>query len=244
MDFSDRAWDLFLYLAWAFLAPGWEVNYTNPGNSPSLCLCLCTSVQVCDLQGFKCWCIAAMRQMIQPKVMQKKELENLTRRLNTYPQKLGGRNNYPQTTDMQLWYLKQRWRSGLMFSDLDGLNFSLGWIMTTRTNWEWKPSTPTPSPDTENPKLHLSVLINMTLSYTSVFISMTLFFQESPPPGKWLDWALQDIPKDSSTLQWKASPKICTQRFFQCLASKSWPCHLLLTLVLQFLSNSSQAPHF
>lgn len=54
------------------------------------------------------------------------------------------------------------------------------------------------------PKLYLSVYIQMTLCYTCVFISMTIFPGVSSP-GKWLDWSLQDFPKDSSTLQWKAT---------------------------------------
>ena len=178
VDTSDWAWDLFSCSVWALLAPGWKVGYVNSGHNP-LSICLHSLVQMCDLQSFEFYYTAAVRQMIQQRVIHQKELENLIHRLIHRLKGPPAETTFQQTIDMRLWHLKQQWRSELILSDIDGQSFSSGWRMTTKTNWELKPF-PHIQPGHGEAQLHLSVYMKMMLCYASVFISMTLFFQESP----------------------------------------------------------------
>lgn len=244
MDFSDCAWDLLFYLVWAFLAPGWKVNYAHSGHTPSLCICLCTSVQMCDLQSFKCCCIPAMHQMIQQKVMQKKELENLTHRLKQLSPETGRLKQLstgdwhaimiPQTA-VKIWIdVLRYWWSDLQF----GLNNDHKDQQRTETIY------PTLRPGTENPKLHLRVLIKMTLCYTSVFISMTLFFPRvsSPRQMAWLviaGFSQRLINSSMESITKNLHPKIL---WMLCLKILTLP--FIVDSCIRILIQFQSSPHF
>lgn len=224
VDTSVWAWDLFSYSVWALLAPGWKVGYINSGHNP-LSIFLHSRVQMRDLQSFEFYYTAAVRQMIQQRVIHQKELENLIHRLKGPP----AETSFQQTIDMQLWHLKQQWRSESILSDIDGWSFSSGWRMTRKTNWELKPF-PHIQPGHGEAQLHLSVYMKMLCS-ASVFISMTFFFQETPDQQMaWL--LLTEFPQRpiSSAMESITDSNLLPKIFFNALLQNPGPavyCGLL-----------------